>query len=54
MVYKVELLDHPNNGWSLYGLKESLRAQNKEYEQIEDQFNNSWSRSDTLIVGSKF
>ena len=53
-VYREELLDHPNNGWSLYGLKESLKAQNKEQEQIEVQFNNSWSRSDTLIVGSKF
>ena len=54
MVYKAELLDHPNNGWSLFGLKESLKSQNKEYQETEVKFNNSWSRSDTLITGSKF
>ncbi len=53
-VYREELADHPNNGWSLYGLAEALRAQDKPVEEIDAQFDESWSRSDTWLRGSVF
>jgi tetratricopeptide (TPR) repeat protein len=55
-VYRAELEDHPHNGWSLYGLEQALRAQGKsrEAEQVHEQFVKAWSRSDTLIRGSRF
>lgn len=53
-VYREELADHPNNGWSLYGLAEALRAQDKPAAEIEAQLDQSWNRSDTWLRGSIF
>ena len=55
-VYRAELDDHPHNGWSLYGLEQALRAQNKtaEAERIHREFVTAWSRSDTLLRSSRF
>lgn len=52
--YTSELMDHPKNGWSLYGLREALKTQGKEYSDVELGFIESWSRSDTRLVSSKF
>lgn len=52
--YRDELDDHPNNGWSLFGLREALKAQGKNFEEIEAQFVESWARSDTYIESSRF
>ncbi len=53
-VYKKELEHHPNNGWSLFGIKKALEELNREDEDINKAFAESWARSDTWIRGSKF
>ena len=53
-VYLEELEQHPNNGWSLFGLKKALREQNKPYESVMEQWKEAWARSDTWIVSSRF
>lgn len=53
-VYREELVDHPHNGWSLFGLKEALAAQGKSSPAVDADFEASWARSDTWIRGSRF
>ena len=53
-VFRAELEDHPKNGWSLFGLRESLKAQSKPIEEVQKQFEDSWTRSDTWIKGPVF
>ena len=54
--YEAELERHPENGWSLYGLAQSLRAQGKEAEadEAEARFDEAWARSDVLLTSSRF
>lgn len=53
-VYRDELLDHPHNGWSLFGLLEALKGQNKTDAAVQADFDASWARSDTWIRGSRY
>ncbi|MEP1151308.1 MAG: hypothetical protein ABJH08_06220 [Balneola sp.] len=53
LVYEKELDHHPNNGWSLYGIQQALKAQGKSDSTIDARFKESWKRSDTWIRGSK-
>lgn len=55
-VYRDELLDHPENGWSLYGLLESLRAQGRdeEAESVRQRFERAWARADVVLVPSRY
>ncbi len=53
-VYREELVDHPHNGWSLFGLKAALEAQGRESPAVNADFEASWARSDTWITGSRF
>ncbi|MEQ9310600.1 MAG: hypothetical protein RLN90_14180 [Balneolaceae bacterium] len=53
-VYRAELEDHPNNGWSYFGLLKALEGQGKSDSELEADFKESWARSDTWIRGSKF
>ena len=53
-VYRAELADHPNNGWSLFGLKTALAAQGKAAPDVDAEFERSWERSDTWIAASRF
>ncbi len=53
-VYRAELDDHPHNGWSLYGLKAALKAQDKHDPAVDAEFESAWARSDVLIQSSKF
>ena len=50
-VFRAELLDHPHNGWSLFGLERSLRALGMEQEAdaVHEEFLEAWARSDTYI-----
>lgn len=47
-MFRQDLSRHPENGWSLHGLEQSLRAQNHllEAEQVRDQFQRAWARAD--------
>lgn len=53
-VYRAELLDHPNNGWSLFGLKAALDMMGETDAEVNAAFDASWGRSDTWIRGSRF
>ncbi len=53
-VYQEDLKRWPHNGWSLYGLMKSLKAQGKTQEAyaIELQWQRAWSRADVSIEAS--
>ena len=54
-VYREDLARLPNNGWSLYGLAESLSAQNKdaaEAKATRAKFRKLWAKADTKITSS--
>jgi len=55
-VYRSDLARFPNNGWALFGLAQSLRAQAKtqDAEAIEEQFNASWRHADVTLAASRF
>lgn len=53
-VYRLELEDHPNNGWSYFGLLQVLEGQGIEDPELQAKFEASWARSDIWIRGSKF
>ena len=53
-IYREELVDHPHNGWSLFGLKQALAAQNKIDTAVNEDFEQSWARADVWIRSSRF
>jgi tetratricopeptide (TPR) repeat protein len=55
-VYEAALVQHPRNGWSLFGLEQALRAQEKgeEASDVRERLRSDWARSDTLIRSSRF
>jgi tetratricopeptide (TPR) repeat protein len=56
VVYREDLKRNPGNGWSLFGLAQSLRAQGKtaEASQVDAEFRRAWSRADVTITASRF
>ena len=55
-VYRADLARFPDNGWSLFGLAQSLRAQGKKQEADEVQrlFETAWQHADVEITASRF
>jgi tetratricopeptide (TPR) repeat protein len=55
-VYRDDLKRNPENGWALFGLARSLRAQEKTAEagQVEARFRRAWVRADVTPTGSRF
>ncbi len=53
-VYRDALADHPNNGWSLFGLKQALAAQGKKTADVDRDLEKSWARADTWLRASRF
>jgi tetratricopeptide (TPR) repeat protein len=55
-VYWEDLRRNRNTGWTLYGLSQALRAQNKkdQAELVEARFNQAWARSDVKLNASRF
>jgi tetratricopeptide (TPR) repeat protein len=54
-VYREDLKRLPENGWSLFGLAESLRAQEKspvEAKATKERFRKLWAKADTRITSS--
>jgi len=53
-VYREELADHPENGWSLFGLEKSLRAQsrNEEADAVRQRFERAWRHADIQLSHS--
>jgi tetratricopeptide (TPR) repeat protein len=54
-VFRDELRDHPENGWSLFGLERSLRAQGRpdEATEVRRRFERAWSRADVWLHSSR-
>ncbi len=49
--FRHELVKHPHNGWSLFGLERALRAQGKDAEAdvVHEEFRDAWARSDVYL-----
>jgi len=55
-VYRRDLEKLPRNGWALFGLSRSLRAQGRESEAdwAQQGFENAWARADVELEASRF
>lgn len=53
--YREDLARNPDNGWSLCGLEQSLRAQGREEEAAaaHERFERAWARADVQLSGSR-
>src|SRR5262249_60112710 len=56
VVYREDLRQYPNNGWALFGLAESLRAQGRDAEAVEVQqrFDQAWQQADVALTSARF
>lgn len=54
--FRDDLRDHPQNGWSLFGLEESLRAQGKveEAKRVHHTFQEVWNEADVALTAARF
>jgi len=53
-VFREDLVEYPENGWALYGLAESLRAQQKDASEVDKRFTTAWTASDVKLSRSRF
>lgn len=55
-VYEDDLKKYPENGWALFGLQQSLLAQNKKAEAavVKQRLNQAWVSADITLVASRF
>ena len=56
-VYREDLARTPDNGWSLFGLAQTLRLQNKnpaEAAEVEARFKRVWAKADVTLTSSCF
>ena len=55
-VYRTDLTKNPLNGWSQFGLMQSLRAQEKvrEADDVEKQWQQAWEHADVTLTASRF
>jgi hypothetical protein len=56
LVYREDLKEFRNNGWSLFGLAQSLRAQGKSSaaRKAEQDFERAWKNADVTLKASVF
>jgi len=54
-VYREDLQRFRENGWSLFGLRESLRAQRRgeEAAEVQRRFERAWARADVTLTSSR-
>jgi hypothetical protein len=50
------LRQYPKNGWSLFGLAQSLKAQGKDADaaEVQQQFEEAWQHADVTLTKSRF
>lgn len=53
-VFAEDLRRNPDNGWSLYGLAASLKAQGRDDSDARRRFAAAWARSDVKLTSSRF
>jgi len=51
LIFKEDLAKFPKNGWSLFGLHQSLTKQNKmeEARMIKKEFEKAWMKADVVL-----
>jgi hypothetical protein len=56
VVYWADLRDYPDNGYALFGLEQSLRAQDKDDEAkiVAERFERAWERADVQLTTSRY
>jgi tetratricopeptide (TPR) repeat protein len=56
LAYRQDLARHPENGWSLFGLAQSLRMQKRarEASAVEARFRRAWANADVELTASRF
>jgi tetratricopeptide (TPR) repeat protein len=56
VVYRDDLSRHPNNGWALYGLAQSLKLQTRSADAsaVQQQFDTAWKNADVTLVASAY
>lgn len=54
--YRLDLKRFPENGWALFGLEQSLNAQQKDSEAVEigGRFEKAWPHADVTLTASRF
>ena len=55
-LYREDLKRFPENGWSLFGLAQALRAQGKSSEaaDVDARFARAWAGADVTLTASRF
>jgi predicted Zn-dependent protease len=55
-MYREDLRRFPENGWSLFGLAQALRAQGKNTEAAatDARFRRAWAHTDVTLIASRF
>lgn len=55
-VYREDLARFPENGWSLFGLEQALRAQgrNDEADAVSERFERAWQGATVTLTASRF
>ena len=53
-VFTEDLRRNPNNGWSLYGLVASVKAQGRDDSDARRRFAAAWARSDVKLSSARF
>ena len=54
VVFREDLVVYPENGWSLFGLAESLRAQGKPDGPVRQRFATAWAAADVKLEKPRF
>jgi tetratricopeptide (TPR) repeat protein len=56
VVYREDLERNPENGWSLFGLAQALRARKADAEaaEIDTRYRKAWERADVTLTASRF
>ena len=54
--FREDLREHPQNGWALFGLEQSLRVQGKtdEAQSVHQEFRQVWSDADVTLTSARF
>jgi hypothetical protein len=55
-VYALDLVEHPHNGWALFGLSQALLAdkQKAKAKKFQQEFEQAWSGADVELTRSAF
>jgi len=52
--YRKNLEHYPRNGWAMFGLMESLKAQGKDTTEVSERFAILWAEADVTLSSSTF